>query len=38
MGTSLHRQLEELLADEEDIEVATGRGEERHISLFSCPR
>ena len=38
MGTSLHRQLEELLADEEDIEVVTGRGEDRHISLFSCPR
>jgi hypothetical protein len=37
-GTLLHRQLEELLADEEDIEVAPGRDEDRHISLFSCPR
>ncbi len=36
-GTSLHRQLEVLLADEEHIEVAPGRGEDRHISLFSCP-
>ena len=35
-GTSLYRQLEELLADEEDIEVAPGRGEDRHIHLFSC--
>jgi hypothetical protein len=34
-GTSLHRQLEELVADEE-IEVAPERGEDRHISLFSC--
>ncbi len=36
-GTSLHRQLEELLADEENIEVAPGQGEERHVSLFGCP-
>lgn len=33
--TSLHRQLEELVADE-DIEVASGRGEDSHIRLFSC--
>lgn len=37
-GTSLHRQLEELLADEEGIEVAPGRGDDRHVSLFCCPR
>lgn len=37
-NTSLHRQLEELLADEEDIEVAPGQGDDRHVSLFSCPR
>ncbi len=33
-GTSLHRQLEELVADE-DIEVASGPGEDSHIHLFS---
>ena len=33
-GTSLHRQLEELLANEEGIEVVPGREEDRHVSLF----
>ena len=37
-GTLLHRQLEELLADEKYIEVAPGQGDDRHVSLFSCPR
>jgi hypothetical protein len=32
-GTSLHRQLEELLAGEESVEVAPGRREDPHISL-----
>ena len=34
-GTSLHRQLEELLADEENVEVALGRREDRYINLRS---
>ncbi len=34
-GTSLHRQLEELLSDEEGVEVATGHREDLRINLFS---
>jgi hypothetical protein len=33
-GTSLHRRLKELLADEEGVEVAPGRREDRHLNLF----
>ncbi len=33
-GTSLHRQLEQLLAGGEGLEVSLGRGEDRHINLF----
>jgi hypothetical protein len=32
-GTSLYRQLEERLADEEGVEVALGCREDRHINL-----
>ncbi len=34
-GTSLHRQLEELLASEEGVEITPGRPKDRHINLFS---
>ena len=34
-GTSLHRQLEERLADEEGVEVVLGRREDRRINLQS---
>ncbi len=34
-GTSLHRRLEELLASEEGIEVASGCQEDQRINLFS---
>lgn len=35
-GTSLHRQLEELVADEKGVEVAFGRRGDHHIYLYSC--
>ncbi len=34
-GTSLHRQLEGLLADEEGVEISPGRQEDRRIDLFA---
>jgi hypothetical protein len=34
--TALHRQLEELMADEESVEVVPGREEDRHVAIFSC--
>ncbi len=34
-GTSLHRQLERFPAAGEDVEVASGRQEDRRINLFS---
>jgi len=34
-GTSLHRQLEELLPGEEGVEVSPGRVEDRQVNLFA---
>ena len=34
-GTSLHRQLEKLVADEEGVEVTLSRREDCHINLRS---
>lgn len=35
-GTALHRQLEDLVADEDGVEVAFGGRRDHHINLFSC--
>ncbi len=35
-GTALHRQLEDLVADEDDVEVAFGGRGDHYINFFSC--